>query len=270
MHVNTVRRGLAVVALCATAALGLTACQNNDGKPAANASSDGAGRTTAPGASPSAPPATQPTPPTLARLSAKEIVRKATGTMTSVHSLTADMKARSDGKAIALHVTLDTTGECTGRITQGSAHAKIIATRTHLYLQADDAFLRQMGGTGALELLRGKWMKTSRTSADAKDLSGFCDLKDVLSGFQEKPYKPAKGALTALDGTRVVPVSDKDPKDGSRTTAYVAADGSPYVLEVVTVGGSDPGTLRLSHFDEPVHVGAPPADQIVDMDKLGS
>lgn len=272
MHLSTVRRGIAIVALCATAAVGLTACKSDSGKPAADASSTsaaGTAGTTAP--SPSAPTATQsPTPPALARLPAPEIVRRAARAMTAVRSLTAHAKGSSDGKPLAFDVAIDTRNECTGHISQDGTSARIISTGTHVYLQGDDAFLRQMGGTSMVQLLHGKWMKAATTGSTGKELAGICDLKNLLSGFQEKPHDPRKGALTTVDGKRAIPVTDKDPKDGSTSTAYIAADGTPYVLEVVTVGGTGPGTVAFSGFDAPVHVGTLPADRIVDIDKLGS
>lgn len=273
MHLSTIRRGMAIVALCATAAMGLTACRSGDGKPAADPSpthSAGGDRTGTPG--PSSSKATTPAPPqsALARLPASEIVRRATRAMTAVHSLTADAKGSADGKPLAFDVAIDTRNECTGHISQGRATAKLISTGTHVYLAGDDTFLRQMGGAPMVRLLHGKWMKTAATSSGGKDLAGICDLRNLLSGFQEKPHKPRKGAPATVDGKPAIPVTDKDPKDGSTSTAYIAADGTPYVLKVVTVGGTGPGTVVFSGFDAPVHVGTLPADRIVDVDTLGS
>jgi hypothetical protein len=268
MYVTNVRRNVAIATLCATTALGLTACGNDEEEPPANASSSSAAGTSAPGSAPT--PKSTPTMSALARLSAMEIISKAADTMPAARSLTVDMTYRSEGQSMAYHAALDSEGKCTGEISQGDAHAKIISTGAHFYLQADDAFLRQIGGGSAVELFHGKWMKSSATGSGDDDLSSTCDLKELTSQFKEKPNKPKKGVLTTFDGKRVIPVTDTDPKDGSKSTAYIAADGAPYVLKVVSVGGDEPGTALFSHFDEPVTVGAPPAAQTVDVDKLNS
>lgn len=267
MYPHTIRRGAVIAALCATAALGLTACKS-DGDSAASGSPSG---TTATSATPSASPTTtpSPTPPALDKFTATQIISKATDAMNATQSLTADMKGISDGEPMTFRMSLNTKGRCTGRMTQDGGNVEIISTGTHFYLKGDDAFLRQMG-EGAQQLLHGKWMKTASSSSTAKDMDGVCDLKELLAGLEDKPDHPAKGALTTLDGKRVIPITEKDPKDGSTSVAYVLADGAPYVVKVVTTGGKEPGTLLFSDFDQPVSVGAPPADQIVDIDKLGS
>lgn len=267
MNANTVRRGITIAVLCATAALGLVACDDS-GDTSAKAMSGGAGSGSSPSAAPK-PTTPTPTPPALAQLSADEIVHKATDAMTSTRSLTADMTGEEDGKPTTFHLSLDSEGECTGHLTEGSANVEIISTRTHFYMRGNDAFLKQMGD-GTVQLLHGKWMKTAATSSTAKEMSSFCDLDELLSGFKEKAHRPTKGALSTLDGRRVIPVSDKDPKDGSTSTAYIAADDTPHVLKIVTVGGDEAGTLLFGDFDKPVSATAPPAGQVVDIDKLGS
>lgn len=273
MHLSTLRRGIAIATLCATAALGLTACRSDSGKPTADASSTGtASRDRAAASAPSSSGTAAPSPvaPALAQLPASEMVRRAARAMASVQSLTADAKASADGKPITFGVAVNTRGECTGHISEGGAAARIISTGTHVYLQGDDAFLRQMGGVSMVQLLHGKWMKAAATSSEGKELAGLCDLRNLLSGFREKPHKPRKGAPAMVDGKRAIPVTEADPKDGSTSTAYIAVDGTPYVLKVVTVGGTGPGSVVFSGFDAPVHVGTLPADLIVDIDKLGS
>lgn len=49
----------------------------------------------------------------------------------------------------------------------------------------------------------------------------------------------------------------------------MSAKGQPHLLKFTIEGGKEPKSAVFTDFDKPVTVTAPPADQIVDLEKLG-
>jgi hypothetical protein len=73
----------------------------------------------------------------------------------------------------------------------------------------------------------------------------------------------------AVDGQETVRLHDQAASDEG--TLYVANADKPYPLLVVPDPGSDSqGRARFSDWDEKVTVSAPPAAEVVDVDKLAS
>jgi hypothetical protein len=58
-------------------------------------------------------------------------------------------------------------------------------------------------------------------------------------------------------------------EDGKDTyTPYVATEGKPYLLKVISKSAKDPGTVTFSDFNEPVPAEAPKG-KVIDLDELG-
>jgi hypothetical protein len=247
-----------VGALCATAALALTACGPTG--PAA------AGKT-----SPAA--SAKPSPAPFADLSGSDVVNKAMKTTRAVSSLRikADTTDPEDGR-VTLDMALTTKGDCTGTVTLDAGSALLTKVGPTLYMKFDEKLVRaQSGGDSkasqeaAVDLLAGHWVKTSATSSDAKDFSSFCDLDSLLSHFKTTDSAARKGPLSTVDGTRTITLTEARGKD--KDTMYVATEGQPYIVRIVAVG-SDPGSVTFSDFDQPVDAKAPTGRHVLDLDKL--
>ncbi|MFC9676018.1 hypothetical protein [Streptomyces sp. NPDC056949] len=245
-----------LAAFCLTAvttALSLTAC--------------GPGGAAGAGDKPKAP---------FADLSGPQITNKAMKATRGATSLTIKGDAADgDGGQIALDVALDKKGECAGSMgMNGQGKVDLIKTGPTVYLKSDEAFLRaQSKGESkadtdaVVKMLAGRWMKSKADSPDAKDMADFCDLDSMLAEFKSNDTLARKGRATTVDGTPAFTVTETDGKD--EFTLYVATEGKPYVLKLVTKSAKEPASLTFSDYDKPVEA-APPADKdIVDLDKLG-
>ncbi|GAA1245266.1 MULTISPECIES: hypothetical protein [Streptomyces] len=251
------RSTLAALCLTAvTATLSLTACGTG-----------GPGDAAGPGDKPKAP---------FADLSGPQIANKAMKATRGASSLTIKGNAADgDGGQIALDVALDKKGDCAGSMgMKGQGKVDLIKTGPTMYLKSDEAFLRaQSEGESkadtdaVVKMLAGRWMKSKADSPDTKDMADFCDLDSMLAEFKSNDTLARKGRATTVDGTPAFTVTETDGKD--EYTLYVATEGKPYVLKLVTKSAKEPGALTFSDYDKPVEA-APPADKdIVDLDKMG-
>ncbi|MFJ6086114.1 hypothetical protein ACIQI8_32465 [Streptomyces sp. NPDC092369] len=275
------RKALTALVLATATAAALTACQS--GTSGQDAKAGKSGSTAKPSKS------TKPADP-FAGLSALEIAdrsMKATTGASSVH-LRGDVEDEDAGGRIHVDMALSTKNECRGTFGMGSSGGmEMIKAGDTIYMKYDEAFLREQSKTESKEtvdemvaMLGGKWAKTSATGADSEDIAGFCDLDTVLEGAEDvgsggsaSPGATATAASSAtragtaqVDGAKAVVLKLKDGKD--RYTLYVAAEGKPYLLRMVSTG-KDTGTLTFGDYDKPLSVRKPPG-KILDLDALGA
>ena len=211
-----------------------------------------------------------------ADLSGPQIANKAMKATRGASSLTVKGDAADgDGGQISLDVALDKRGECTGSMGMaGEGKVDLIKTGSTVYLKSDEAFLRaQSEGESkadtdtVVKMLAGRWMKSKADSPDVKDMADFCDLDSMLADFKSNDTIARKGKATTVDGTPAFTLTETDGKD--EYTLYVATEGKPYVLKLVTKSAKEPGTLTFTGYDKPVNATAPADKDVVDLDKLG-
>jgi hypothetical protein len=253
------RTATALCLIAATASLALTAC--GSGKPGA---AGGDGKGTAASASKAAP---------FADLSGQEIVDKALKATRNATSLTLRGDVPDGKDTIRLNLALDREGHCAGSIGTGGGNADIIKTDGTVYMKFDEALLRSEGKgrpksetDGVVDMLAGRWVKTGADSDDAKEMTEFCDLDELLAEFDGTHSAARKGKATTLGGTPAFTLTEADGKD--RYTLYVATEGEPYLLRIENTTAKQPDVLSFADYDKPVPA-APPADKdVVDLDKL--
>ncbi|MFF4651451.1 hypothetical protein [Streptomyces sp. NPDC001380] len=248
------RSTLLLAAACG-AAVALTAC--GPGGPG------GAGGGSASGAPAAASPA--PSPTGLADPGAQQMAARASAAMTSLRSVTVDMKGAPGGDVPGFPMRMDTRGDCAGTLDPGKGGAEPVEAGRTVHLGCDEAFWRSQGkdGAAAARCLHGRWARIRGTDSDCKDMASMCDLRDLrdlLGGFDEDTAGMGKGARTAVGGRAAVVLSGRDGR--ATETAYVATEGRPWVLQLVPTGGGDDGTVRFGGFDRPVAAQAPAAKDV--------
>lgn len=247
-------RRTALVALCLTAAAtaGLTGCL-----PGQNNASD------------------KPKGP-FPGLTGGEIADRAMKATTGAGSLrmTGDVPDDESKGTIHIDMALNKKGECAGTLGMGGqGKADLIKSGDTVYMKYDEAFLREQGKgeskadtDAVVAMMAGKWTKMSATGKDAKDIASFCDLDTVLAGAEDVNSDATRGATSTVDGTPAIVLHEKDGKD--RYTLYVATEGKPYLLKVVSTSAKDPGTITFTDYEKPVPADAPKG-KVLDLDKLG-
>ncbi|MFF4761175.1 hypothetical protein [Streptomyces sp. NPDC001292] len=257
-------------ALClaaVTASLALTACGSE--KPDA---ADGGAEGTA-GSTHKAAGATDGQAP-FADLSGQEIVDRALKATRSATSLTLKGSVPDDEGTVELDLALDREGHCAGTLgMSGEGEVGLIRTDDTVYMKFDEAYLRSEGKgqsksevDGVVDMLADRWVKTAADSADAKDITGFCDLDGLLADFEDTRSAARKGRATTLDGTPAFTLTEAEGKD--RHTLYVATEGKPYLLRIENTTAKQPEDISFTDYDKPVPA-VPPADKdVLDLDKL--
>ncbi|MFJ4907774.1 hypothetical protein ACIQCR_24330 [Streptomyces sp. NPDC093249] len=205
-------------------------------------------------------------------LTGSQILDKAMAATKSAKSLTVAVDITSEGEPLKAHLSLDTAKKCAGTLSVGVAGtAEIVkADDRDVYLRLDEALLRDElkdespeMREAALEQLGGRWTKSPVTDPDTRDMVAFCDLKDLLADFEEGAAGTVRGEETTVDGRKALKLTESG--GGETNTAYVATEGTPYLLKVVTTGGTEPGTITFSRYDEPVAAKTPAPKDVVDL-----
>ncbi|MER7536159.1 hypothetical protein ABTX77_15435 [Streptomyces sp. NPDC097704] len=242
------RRTALVAVVCAALALGTTACARFSADPE------------------SAGP--------FGELTGAQIVNEAFTATKTAKSLTVDVDLRSPGEPTKGYLSLDSRGKCAGTLTMGTVDtAELIkADAENVYLRFDEAFLREQVKDESPEVqeatikeMKGRWVKSPVSDPDSKDMLALCDLKKLLGDFDPGASGIVKGAETTVDGQEALTLTESDG-DGESSTVYVATEGTPYLLKIVTKGGDEPGTITFSKYGKPVEAKVPAAKDVVTTD----
>ncbi|MER7573330.1 hypothetical protein [Streptomyces sp. NPDC126514] len=256
------RTALAALCLTAVATLAVTGCQGED-KSESKAKDKAAGSSEPKEA--------------FAGLTGGEIVERAAKATRGADSLRieGDIPDEESGGTISMDMALNQKGDCAGHMSMdGEGRADLIKNGSTVYMKYDEAFLRgQSEGEpeaetdAAVGMLAGKWTKMSATGEGSEDLAAFCDLDALLGDATDGQSDATRGKTTTVDGTPAIALHEKDGKDSF--TLYVATEGEPYVLKLVSTSPSEPGSLSFSDYGKPVPTDKPTGD-IIDLDALGA
>ncbi|MFF6778414.1 hypothetical protein ACFY8W_33375 [Streptomyces sp. NPDC012637] len=249
------RRIALAATLCAAVALGATACGPvSDDKPEASGP--------------------------FGDMTAAQILDKAVATTKGAHALTVDLDTKSTDGPLKGYLSTDVQGRCAGTLTIGATGtAEVIRpgepTDKAVYLRFDEAFLKEQSKDEPAEVqaavikqMKGRWLKTDAKDPDAKDMLDMCDLKKLMADFEQDSRGAVEGTETTVDGKKAL-ILTLDYKGGEKDTFYVATEGKPYLLRVVTTGGDEPGTVSFSDFEKPVTAKAPAKKDVIDEKSLG-
>ncbi|WP_329116285.1 hypothetical protein [Streptomyces sp. NBC_01353] len=223
--------------------------------------------------------APSPSPDPFEKLTADQIGDRAVTATQSATSLRMTGRVESDGQPLDIDLAVNDKRECTGRMTIGGGTAELRQADGITYMKGDERFWRvsmtsqgipepQIGPT--IELLKGRWLKITPGQAGSGDLSGVCDLKELLADLDKEEGERrglTRGPDAEVEGTPVATLVKKRP-GGETTTVSVSQEGKPYILKMVKTGGEEPGTIVFSDYDKPVKVVVPPPDETVDLTKL--
>ncbi|MEV7567777.1 hypothetical protein [Streptomyces tanashiensis] len=206
-------------------------------------------------------------------LTGSQIVDKAFAATRTAKSLAVDVDTRGPVEPLKAYLSLDTRGRCTGTMTLGAiGTAELLKTDDkNVYLRFDEAFLREQvkeDGPEAQDAVvkeaGGRWVKSSMDDPDSEGMLELCDLKELLDGFEPGASGIVRGAETTVGGQKALALTEPGD-DGETNTVYVATEGTPYVLKIVTKGGEEPGTITFSQYGKPVVAKAPAAKDVLDV-----
>lgn len=180
------------------------------------------------------------------------IVAAARSAADGVKSLHVAGSVESGGSPITLDLNLVANQGGRGRMSVNGLGFQIADLDQTVYINGSPAFWRHFGGTPAVQLLQGKWLKSPQ-SGNFASFAGLTDLHKVLNSLLTGHGTLTKGATSTRDGQPVVAVNDTT-KGG---TLYVATTGKPYAIEVMKTG-SQGGRIVFDRFNATVSLTVPP------------
>ncbi len=211
-----------------------------------------------------APPAAAVTP--------KQLVRRAISATEAASAFSFTGRLRQGKTTIALRISSDVeNGEGEGTITIDKGTAEVLLVSGTVYLKANDTFWTVEAGQSSATALAGKWVSTSATSANGKQLANFVNGGAFLNAIFNSNLGKSRfrvAGTARVDGQRATVIEGNDPKTKSGGRVYVAKSGTPYILKLVAQSRSGTGTVTFSHFDQPVNPIAPSG--AINLDTLGA
>ncbi|WP_371527330.1 hypothetical protein OG302_15485 [Streptomyces sp. NBC_01283] len=194
-------------------------------------------------------------------MSADKIAKKASDASKGAGSFRVTGEGKQGGKAVNVDFSVGKSGDCTGKIGGGAdGTAELLVSGDAQYMKGDEAFWKKaMGGSGKAAALKGKWVKSPNAKKE-----GVCDPDSMFQSKELKKLEREKDS--EVDGKKAAVLTKKE--SGKKTTFYVAAEGKPYFLRVVTSGSEDPGTMNFSDYGKSVTVKAPAPGDVADMEEL--
>jgi hypothetical protein len=223
----------------------------------------GSSTTSSAGAAPSATSTADP----LAGRTAAKVQAETVSDAEAASSLTLKGSLTQSGQSYTVNLAIKPGRGCTGTIGEGSKGGfKLIEIGKSVYLNPDDNFWKTYAGANAaaaIALVDGRYLEVSTSDSNMASLASLCDVSQLFSsGGSSGPV--TKGAITVLDGTRVLPLKSSDG------VAYVTDTSKPELVELSAPKGSSNGAGLVSvTIGAPVTLAAPPASQVVDGSKLG-
>ena len=200
----------------------------------------------------------------VAAKSADQIVAQATRAIDAVHSVRVSGNVGSGHGQGAIHLDLhlvEGTG-ATGSMSENGLAFKLITVNDNAYVDGSPDFWKQFGGSAAVQLLQGRWLRAPADHGPFASFASLTDLHKLVSGLLTGHGALTKGATSTIDGQKVIALTDKT----NQGTLYVATTGPPYPIQISGGGTSGAGKLDFSAFDRPVTVKAPASS--IDITKL--
>lgn len=188
------------------------------------------------------------------------IVNAATNAVSTVKTVHVSGSLPSAGSPITLDLTLVAGKGGGGQMTQNGLSFKLINLNQTVYINGSDAFWRHIGGSGAAQLFRGKWLRAPANGQFAA-VASLTSVQTLFNQLLSNHGTLAKGPTTTVAGRKAVAVIDTS-KGG---TLYVATTGQPYPVQV-SKKGSDGGQVVFDRYNQPASLTAPP--NAIDVSKL--
>lgn len=205
-------------------------------------------------------------------LSAKEIAERAIDATRNADSLRLDSRGETEEGSYRTNLALDKQGDCRGTDEFSDESAQVTKTGDTTYTKGNDALWRtyadQMGSdaqsaTRVADFMEDRWLKAP-SGGDPLGLAEFCDADFWLHGVKTGGLR--KAGTIEVDGQPTISLTRQ--KAEVTDTWYVATEGQPYILKYTSSGGDAPFESTVKDYNKPIDAKAPPADDVVDLNRL--
>jgi hypothetical protein len=165
------------------------------------------------------------------------------------------------GTPLKVDIRIEGTKGGTGSMTIQGSHVDIIRVGNEAYIKGSEEFYKQVAGSAAAALLKGKWLKGSATKGDLASLAALTSMDELFAAALKPGGKITKGKETTIDGQKVIELTSSE--GGS---LFIATTGEPYPVEISQTSGNSTGAVHFDNWNAPVDVKAP--QNALDISKL--
>jgi hypothetical protein len=208
----------------------------------------------------------------LAGLSADQVLAKSKAAATSAKSVHVVGQIVQSSGNTAFDLKLTDQPGATGTIELGGGKVEIVRIGGDVYFKADEKTLASgLGGNSAelAKLVAGRYIKGPLTDPRLTGFTQLTSLKDFTANVLDPSGSISRVDGKPIDGVPTVGLRNDNKDNGG--TLYVADEGEPFPLLIEALTGrSDTGNLRMKEWNADVTITPPPADQVIDLSKLGS
>jgi hypothetical protein len=170
------------------------------------------------------------------------LVTSSVKAMKGLSSLRAVGSIVSSGTNMTIDWTLTRTVS-SGTFATSKGSFQIVTSGSTVYMQADQPFWQSQGVPAATaQLMGGKWI-TGLPASDTSSITGSFSLSQLLGSLDQAGSVTSAGTST-VGGQQAIGV--KSSSDGS--VAYIAATGTPYLLQIVSPNNGAQGRITFSEF----------------------
>jgi hypothetical protein len=187
----------------------------------------------------------------IASKSANDIAKAASTAIEGVNSVHVSGSTTSGGSLINLDLDLVNGKGGRGSMSTNGLSFRIISVGNTVYINGSDSFWSHFGGTAAVQLFRGKWLKAPATGSLAS-IADLTNLRRLFSNLLASHGTLSKGSTATINGQKAVGITDTTQGG----TLYVATTGKPYPLEV-SKSGAGGGKIDFAKFNESVPLTVP-------------
>jgi hypothetical protein len=172
-----------------------------------------------------------------------------------------------DGSLIQFDIHFGPDKKVDGSVVEHGETTKVIVSGDgSVYVMLPDSAWKQQGGDAAVAIFHGKWAKAPVDDKRVADLSRTFNKDsfiDELTSSDDESDDLRKVGPTTVDGTPAIEYAS----ESKNSQVFVAASGPPVLLKG---GTAAEGMLSFTDYNKDYPYAPPPADQTVDLDKLGN
>jgi hypothetical protein len=188
------------------------------------------------------------------------IVNATSNAVSGVKSVHVSGSLVSGGSPITLDLTLLAGKGGGGQMAQNGLSFKLIEAGQVVYINGSDAFWRHVGGSSAVQLFHGKWLRAPANGQFAS-IASLTNVQTLFNKLLSNHGTLAKGSTSTVAGQKAVAVIDTT-RGG---TLYVATTGQPYPVEI-SKKGSQGGRIVFDRYNQSASLTAPA--NAIDISKL--
>ncbi|MDG4861927.1 hypothetical protein P8605_27675 [Streptomyces sp. T-3] len=191
-------------------------------------------------------------------MSADKIAKKANTAMKDAETFKMSMTGKDEkGKPTSGSYEIAGSGNCQGTLSgDGLGNVDFLQLGKDSYTKGDAAYWKAIMGSDELgKKAAGKWVQAPEGQSQQ-----MCDTKDMFKADDAKGAK--RGDDSEVDGKKAATLVKKEK--GETTTFYIAAEGEPYYLKVVTKEAKKgETTTTITDFGKKFDVTAPPKGDVL-------